>query len=109
MLDWYEILEGFNYKYKTNYESERDLLKILYSRRKSTVIIAKKLGISYHSVIKKMNEFDLKRRHPLSDEEILKVCDESKNLRIAAEKLGYNHSYLRRKYRKLLKEEQNGI
>jgi len=58
-VDWYLLVEKYNIKNNTSYNSPKELLKMLYKKEGSTTRVGDHLIISNGPVRKKMKELDL--------------------------------------------------
>ena len=57
---WDEIVEGVNFKYKTNHETVKGMLEWLYAKYPSSFAIGAVLGICHQTILTKMKELGIK-------------------------------------------------
>ena len=57
---WNEIVEGVNFKYKTNHETVKGMLEWLYAKYPSSFAMEEILGICHQTILTKMKELGIK-------------------------------------------------
>lgn len=121
LIDWGDILDGYNVFYrigKPPVRTVKEMLHLEYRKQRSVRKVGKVLGISYQTVLKKMDEKGVKRelrpRGISKEKDFLSIPDEKLGKMTVQEisnllsiKENYVNQLLSR-YRRKCKKEKNG-
>jgi len=72
IIDWQELVDGYNKKYKTTFENEKALLKGLLLELSPTQI-GDRLGVSFNTIYRRLDGYGIARSHKRGGPNYLKT------------------------------------